>query len=388
MVSRSSLQLREEDDDTGDDYTVRLDFRPSGNVRIDISNDGNLNISPTRLTFTPSDYDIEKTVSVKPRQDDNGVHEQGIVISHVVSGASEYSGIGVQDVAVAVTDDDQFGMTIEPTEITLNEDNTSAMHYTVKLNTQPSASVMVAITKSGDPDNDVTVSRTSLTFTTTNWKSAQRVSVSTGQEEVPDQDMDNEEVFIDHVASSTDSDYDGVRGETVTVNVKDDDIPGVTVNPTSLTLTEGRSAGQYKVRLNALPTASVTINIVETDDSDDSITASPTSLTFTINDWNSEKTVRVTPDQDGNTVDETVTIEHNVDSSSAIEYRNNVSVDDVTVSVTDDDVPGCHDFAYVANCTGGWKRRVHGEVGYPAIRECYCHYLSTHRSAGCECGRD
>ena len=126
-------------------------------MRIDISNDGNLNINPTRLNFSPSDFDIEKTVTVKPRQDDNGVHEQDIMITHEVTGASEYIGIAVDDVDVDVTDDDEFGMTITPTEITLNEDVTSPMRYGVKLNTQPSDTVKVILTERADANDDVTV---------------------------------------------------------------------------------------------------------------------------------------------------------------------------------------------------------------------------------------
>ena len=119
-------------------------------------------------------------------------------------------------------------------------------------------------------------------------------------------------IYLDHIASSTDSDYDGVSGETVTVTVNDDDIPALPSGRPRWHSPRVGSAGQYRVRLNALPTTSVTIDIEETDDA---ITAAPTSLTFTISTtWNQEKTVRVTPDQDDDTNSETsITITHTVD---------------------------------------------------------------------------
>ena len=58
--------------------------------------------------------------------------------------------------------------------------------YTVKLNTLPTGNVMVAI---GSDNTDVTVSSSSLTFTTTNWSAEQTVTVSAGQDADAADDM-------------------------------------------------------------------------------------------------------------------------------------------------------------------------------------------------------
>ena len=288
-------------------YDVTLDFRPSGNVRIDISKygDGDLDVTPSKLTFTPSDWDYRQQVMVKPRDDDDAENATS-TISHTVSGAMEYDGIEVEDVDVEIIDDDEIGMTIAPTEIILNEDVSTPMRYTVKLNTRPSDSVFVTMTKSGDSDDDVRLSEDRLTFTTSNWRNNQTVTVSTGQ----DDDMACEVVTIEHSATSTDSDYN-VTGADVTVTVNDDDEPGVTIRPTVLNLDEDGPSEDYIVRLNAQPDADVTIGIQNTDDA---VTVSPSALSLTFNstNWNKEQRVTVTPVQDNDINDESFTIAHTV----------------------------------------------------------------------------
>ena len=315
-------------------YDVTLDFRPSGNVKIDISQDGDgdLEVTPSRLTFTPSDWYDPQQVMVKPKDDDDAENATS-TISHTVSGAEEYDGIEVEDVDVEIIDDDKIGMTIAPTEIILNEDVSTPMQYTVKLNTRPSDSVTVTLTKNGDTDDDVTVSHETLTFTTSDWRNEQRVSVSTGQ----DADMVSEVVTIGHLATSGDSDYN-VTGADVTVTVNDDDEPGVTIRPTVLNLDEDGPSDDYMVRLNAQPDADVTVGIQNTDDT---VTVSPSALSLTFNstNWNREQRVTVTPVQDNDINNESFTIAHTVsgDPNYAALDTANLTVE---VNVTDDEAPG------------------------------------------------
>ena len=56
------------------------------------------------------------------------------------------------------------------------------------------------------------------------------------------------------VSSTDDSDYQALADQTVTVSITENDAVGVTIDPTSLTVTEGDATGSsYTVKLNTSP---------------------------------------------------------------------------------------------------------------------------------------
>ena len=92
--------------------------------------------------------------------------------------------------------------------------------YEMRLSTQPSDEVTVAIT--GMSSTDVTVDQTALTFKATNWYTAQTVRVTAGA----DADGTDDTVTLIHTASG--GDYDDVTGR-VTVTVDDDTFSAPTI---------------------------------------------------------------------------------------------------------------------------------------------------------------
>ena len=106
--------------------------------------------------------------------------------------------------------------------------------------------------------------------------------------------------------------------------------PDVTVDRSTLTVNEGLTA-TYDVVLNNQPTGDVVVNITPGGD----LTVDQTSLTFTTTSWDTAQTVTVTtPEDTGNIDDETATITHAVDASSAAEYQG-VMVGDLEVTAYD-----------------------------------------------------
>ena len=152
---------------------------------------------------------------------------------------------GQINVAAGVT------VTVPSTPITINEGSTGT--YTIVLDSQPSSNV--TITPSSD-DDGVTVSGP-LTFTSSNWETAQTVTVTA----VEDDNAHNVVgATISHTVSSSDSGYNNFAVGDVTVNVTENDTAGVTVTGSPLTITEG-SSDSYMVVLDTQPgdTESVTI---------------------------------------------------------------------------------------------------------------------------------
>ena len=95
-----------------------------------------------------------------------------------------------------------------------------------------------------------------------------------------------------------------------TVVVIDNDVRGVAVTPTALTIREG-SSSSYMVGLDTEPTADVTVAVQVPEGAEISVT--PTALTFTAANWNTKQLVVVTAAQDDDTVaDDPLTIRHAV----------------------------------------------------------------------------
>ena len=87
-------------------------------------------------------------------------------------------------------------MTVSKTGLTIVEGSSDS--YTVVLNTQPAGTVTVTV--SGHAGTDASLDKTTLTFSTTNWSTAQEVTVTAGQ----DGDADDEaDVTLSHTVSSS-----------------------------------------------------------------------------------------------------------------------------------------------------------------------------------------
>ena len=68
------------------------------------------------------------------------------------------------------------GVTVSESALTVTEENTTGDTYTVVLDSEPTASVTIAV--GGHASTDVSATPASLTFTTTNWSTAKTVTVT------------------------------------------------------------------------------------------------------------------------------------------------------------------------------------------------------------------
>ncbi|RNE88520.1 FG-GAP-like repeat-containing protein, partial [Marichromatium sp. AB31] len=89
-------------------YTLVLDTQPSADVTVtlDTTND-QVGVDQTTLTFTPEDWDTPQQVTVTAVDDSVGEGPHRGVISHTVTSTdSGYDGAAIDNVQIAVTDDD------------------------------------------------------------------------------------------------------------------------------------------------------------------------------------------------------------------------------------------------------------------------------------------
>jgi hypothetical protein len=178
---------------------------------------GEATVEPASLTFTAGDWNIAQEVTVTGVDDDVDDGDIEVTINHSASGGG-YDGISA-NVTVTVQDNDGPGFTIIQSDgSTAVSESGTTDSYTVVLDSEPTADVTISISSSDE--GEATVSPDTLTFTASDWDTAQTVTV-TG---VDDTDIDGtQSVTITHAASSADSAYDTLDAKEVTITVADDD---------------------------------------------------------------------------------------------------------------------------------------------------------------------
>ena len=310
-VSETTLTVAE---GANSNYTVVLNAQPSSDVVIAVSSDNrDVTATPATLTFTPSNWDTAQTVTVAAAHDADAANDTAS-ITHAADAsqsADEYDNAAIAAVTVTVTDDDA-AVTVSKSTLTVAEGANNT--YTVVLDAQPSSDVVINVTRSGS--SEVTATPATLTFTPSNWDTAQTVTVAAGH----DTDAANDTASITHaVAASRSADeYDNAAIAAVTVTVTDDDA-AVTVSESTLTVAEGNNS-TYTVVLDAQPSSDVVINVTRSGSSE--VTATPATLTFTTSNWDTAQTVTVAAGHDADTANDTASISHAVNASqSANEWR-------------------------------------------------------------------
>ena len=174
-----------------------------------------------------------------------------------------------------------------------------------------------------DTNTAMTGAQNTLTFTNSNWNTAQTVTLTA----VGDADADDESVTITHVidmAATMDTSYDALMGlASVMVMPDDDDTRGITLSQTMLTSTEGDTA-TYTVVLTSQPMGNVVLEVESNDtsaltlDTNTMMTGAQNRLTFTPANWNTAQTVTLTAVEDADADDESVTVSHTIDMAATM----------------------------------------------------------------------
>ena len=292
-VSPESLTILE---GSSGSFTVVLNAAPTGDVAVPVSSDhGAVTVSPAELTFTPSDWNVARTVTVTAAEDEDEEDENAMLDLDPSGGG--YDGLTEGVVLVTVSDGDLSGagLTMAPASLTIAEGSSAS--FTLALAALPKGPVTVALSSD---HGDVAAEPASLTFTPSDWNSAQTVTVSAAK----DDDAANESATL--TVDPSGGGYDNLADGSLPVTVTDSDAPfaGLRVEPASLTVREGSSA-RFAVALDAVPKGAVTVAIGADRPG---VALDPASLTFTPSNWNAAQMVTVRTIADGDGEDERVTL--------------------------------------------------------------------------------
>ena len=231
------------------------------------------------------------------------------------------------------------GFTIVETSgsTSVDESGTSDV-FTIVLNVQPASDVTLSI--SDGSSDETSISPTTVTFTNSNWDSAQTVTVTGSDDDIIDGSQTST-ITISVVDEISDNAYDSVADQTLSVTTTDDDAAGFTITETlgATEVDETGTTDTISVVLNAEPASDVVISVTSSDTGE--ATASPATLTFTAADWDIAKTVTLTGAND-DLVDgsQTSTVTLSVVDGSSDDDFDGVADQTVSVATTDSDVAG------------------------------------------------
>ena len=314
----------------GSKRTFKLNAKPNSDVIVTIKSDHDdrLSISSSSLTFTPSNWNTDQTVTFTAIDDHiaNGDLDFSITIN-TSSADSRFNDIK-NTVQVKIKDNDEVGIVHDDSSITLNEGQ--SVVRTFKLKSQPLADVILNI--SSEHDDKLTISSKQLIFTSSNWNINQSVTFTAINDNIASGDLS---FNIKIKSSSTDALYNNIPENVIPITIKDDDLSGIIYDSASVNLNEGQSITRT-FRLKSQPTSNVTLSISSNNSSRLSISKS--SLTFTASNWNIDQSVTFTS-IDNSIDDGDTTVSVTIKSTSADTNYNNLS-SGFTIAVKDNDASG------------------------------------------------
>ncbi len=338
ILSRTSGLLTTESGGT-DTFTAVLSAAPTSNVSFSVSSSRPTEgtVAPSSVTFSPSDWNVPKTITitgVNDAVDDDDV-PYTIITSNTTSADLRYNNLIVPDVSVTNQDDtDTAGYTIAPLGSLVTSENATGntANFTVRLNSQPTVDVTIDLLSSNTSEGTVSPAR--LFFTANNWNTPQTVTVTGQDDSVVDGDVAYQIITTEVTA---DPKYSSLNPPDVNVLNTDNDVRSVLVSRTTgLVVTEAGGTDTFTLRLSQPPTANVSITLNSGNNSEG--TVAPGTVTFTPENWDVAQTVTVTgvDDNGADDGDRVFTIFTSVTSSTDSNF-NGLPVPDVNVTNTDDD---------------------------------------------------
>jgi hypothetical protein len=299
--------------------SVVLNSEPTADVTIGVfsSAPGEATVLPTSLTFTPAGWDTPQIVIVTGVDDDidDGTASYSVGLQPATSSDPAYDSLDPADVPFTNADNgDSTGVTVNPTSGLVTTEAGGTDTFTVVLDTEPIVDVSISM-NTDDPtegiisDDGINFGNSvTLTFTAANWSMPQTVTVQ-GVDDNVRGDGDILYNIVTDAPVTLDPTYSLLTAgqiSDVSVTNTNDDVPGVTVTPLTITTFEDQTqpAATFTIVLDTEPTADVVItattsNTAEGLVSSDGINFGTTAtFTFTSVNWATPQTVTVQGQQD------------------------------------------------------------------------------------------
>ena len=290
--------------------------------------------STTTLTIAANATTSTGVVTVTAIDNAQATGNKQVTVSATAAGGR---GVSNPSDATLILRDDEFGLSESAVSGQATEGGGQAT-FTVRLNTQPSQAVTVAVS-SRDP-GEGTVLPSSLTFATGAWNTAQTVTV-TGVQDTIDDGTVTWQVRLD--PSSGDSDYNAVTDVDVDVTTTDDDgPPTVTMALTPASISENGGISTVTARLSHPSGAATTLTVTAASGFFTVGSGSAGVVVIPAEATTGTDTALVTAvDNDTDSPDRTATVTATVTNARAAADSTTMAVTGASLTIRDDDAaPG------------------------------------------------
>ena len=278
-------------------FTVKLNSQPEADVTISVSssNTDEGTVNPSSMGFSSSNWNTSQTVTVTGVDDSSDPVVDGntsykINLGNTVSSSTHYNDLKSGTLELSNTASESPSVTLSSSSLTTSENGTNAT-FTVKLDQKTTSDVTINL-QSDDP-GEGTPSPSALTFTTSNYSSAQTITIQAVDDALFD---DNQSYTIAlKTISGTGTAYDGFDPADVSVTNTDNESAndvGIVPNTSSISVSETGTTDSFTLKLKSEPTANVILSINSSNTAEG--TVSPSSLLFSRNNWNTSQAVTVT----------------------------------------------------------------------------------------------
>ena len=363
---------------TSASFNIVLNTAPTAvvvmNVSVDDTTEGALTAPASgTLTFDQTNWNLPQTVTVQgvddPDVDGNAGFKALLTMNTTATLDPSYDPIDPDDANYVCIDDEVPGITVNSgTNVTLSESGTSTT-FTVVLNSRPAVDVKIDVEVSDSSEAVFTwplaAGYITLTFTTSNWSTAQSVTVQGLDDSVVDGDVAYSVILHPAVAPG-DAYYNGLDSSDIAFTTVDDDSPGITVNVGDGLITKedpvAPLSDTFTVVLNSQPTAPVTIQPIMSANTGE-VTVSTVlgdSIVFDGTNWNIEQIVTVRGVNEWVTDDfQVVDVTFGAVTSGDPSY-NGMTIVPVRVYNLDDDMGTARRVIILPSPPGGWVTTENG----------------------------
>ena len=196
---------------TASNTTVNLNTSGNATLNADYS------ISSSTITISAGSTSGTATLTaITDQLDDDG--EAIVVNISSVSGANSVAENGTQQTTVTIP----ITLTVTQTSgSTIVDESGSADNFTVVLGSQPTGNV--AFSLGASDSSEVSISPSTLTFTSSNWNNAQTVTVTGVSDNLDDDSVTSTVTVAINTGNTADTNYDALSSQSVNVTTSDSD---------------------------------------------------------------------------------------------------------------------------------------------------------------------
>ena len=207
VISKTTTTINEGGTDT---FTVSLDKAPTNSQVVNISsNNTDVTLSTSTLTFNSSDYSRPQTVTINAAEDSDTANDNCTLTLSSNNVSSKTIAITIIDNDTPSTSETYGNIVISKSAATINEGSSDT--FTVNLDKAPTNSQTVSISSD---NSDVTLSTNALTFDSSNYSTAQTVTINVAE----DSDTVNDNCTLTLSSNN-------VPSQTIAITVTDNDSP-------------------------------------------------------------------------------------------------------------------------------------------------------------------